>query len=82
MQTFILESLLFSSRNPSKGPRPATAPPAPTKDLNANKPKTFSLDLDKLGLDSGSSNYSDPKLEDTNCVDELLTNSVVLPQRR
>ena len=51
--------------------------------MNANRPKVFSLDLDKLGLDTTTTeNYSEPKLEDTNCVDELLTEPIALPQRR
>ena len=79
---FILNTL--STRNPGKMQRPGTAPAAVKNgpsSRSSNQPKTFSLDLEKLGLESSEAENEMPELADTN-VDEIMTEPVVLPKRR
>ncbi|XP_071809133.1 cytoskeleton-associated protein 5-A-like isoform X2 [Asterias amurensis] len=70
--------------NPGKMQRPGTAPAAVKNgpsSRSSNQPKTFSLDLEKLGLESSEAENEMPELADTN-VDEIMTEPVVLPKRR
>ncbi|XP_022089158.1 cytoskeleton-associated protein 5-like isoform X2 [Acanthaster planci] len=67
--------------NPTKSQRPGTAPSGVRNGPTSNYPKTFSLDLDKLGLERSESEPEMPKLHDTN-VDEILAEPIVMPKRR
>ncbi|XP_038047612.1 cytoskeleton-associated protein 5-like [Patiria miniata] len=69
-------------RNPGKSQRPGTAPSGVRNGPGGSHcPKTFSLDLDKLGLERSESEPEMPTLQDTN-VDEILAEPIVMPKRK